>query len=87
MVSTLGASMVTVGVIEGVAEATAAIMKVFSGALSDSPPAMRGAAYGLRQALDSAGGLIGPLLAMIFMVWFATDIRTVKWAAIFSAPQ
>ena len=30
MVTTLGASMVTVGIIEGVAEATAAIMKVFS---------------------------------------------------------
>ncbi|MFZ5563562.1 MAG: MFS transporter, partial [Thermodesulfobacteriota bacterium] len=35
MVSVLGASMVTVGVIEGIAEATAAITKVFSGALSD----------------------------------------------------
>ncbi len=35
MVTTLGASMVTVGLIEGVAEATAAITKVFSGALSD----------------------------------------------------
>ena len=112
MVTTLGASMVTVGVIEGSAEATAAVMKVFSGALSDylgrrkllvvlgyglaaltkpvfplarsiswvfgarfvdrigkgvrdaprdaliadlTPPAMRGAAYGLRQALDGGG--------------------------------
>ena len=35
MVTVLGASMVTVGVIEGVAEATAAIIKVFSGTLSD----------------------------------------------------
>ena len=35
LVTTLGASMVTVGVIEGVAEATAAVTKVFSGALSD----------------------------------------------------
>ncbi|HLD09667.1 MAG TPA: MFS transporter, partial [Methylophilaceae bacterium] len=35
MVTVLGASMVTIGVIEGVAEATAAITKVFSGALSD----------------------------------------------------
>src|SRR5512135_1776461 len=35
MVATLGASMVTVGIIEGVAEATAAVIKVFSGALSD----------------------------------------------------
>lgn len=35
LVSGLGASMVTVGLIEGVAEATASITKVFSGALSD----------------------------------------------------
>ncbi len=35
LVTVLGASAVTVGVIEGIAEATAAITKVFSGALSD----------------------------------------------------
>src|SRR3954469_13553083 len=35
LVSVLGASMVTVGLIEGIAEATASITKVFSGALSD----------------------------------------------------
>ncbi|MCH4559179.1 MFS transporter [Mesorhizobium jarvisii] len=35
LVTVMGASMVTVGMIEGVAEATAAITKVFSGALSD----------------------------------------------------
>jgi MFS family permease len=35
LVTVLGASMVTVGVIEGIAEATASITKVFSGALSD----------------------------------------------------
>lgn len=35
LVTVLGASMVTVGVIEGVAEATASIVKIFSGALSD----------------------------------------------------
>jgi MFS family permease len=35
LVTSLGASMVTVGFIEGVAEATASITKVFSGALSD----------------------------------------------------
>lgn len=138
MVATLGASMVTVGIIEGVAEATAAIMKVFSGALSDylgkrkfltvlgyalaaftkpifplassvswvfvarfvdrvgkgirgaprdalvadiTPRAIRGAAYGLRQALDSVGGLIGPLLAIVLMIWFANEIRMVMWVA------
>ncbi len=138
MVTTLGASMVTVGLIEGIAEATAAIMKVFSGALSDylgrrkallvfgyalgaftkpifplapsvawvfaarftdrvgkgirgaprdalvadiTPKAMRGAAYGLRQALDSLGALLGPLLAVGFMVWFANDMRRAMWFA------
>jgi MFS family permease len=35
LVSVLGASMVTVGIIEGIAEATASIVKIFSGALSD----------------------------------------------------
>jgi MFS family permease len=35
LVTVLGASMVTVGIIEGIAEATASITKVFSGALSD----------------------------------------------------
>ena len=139
MVTTLGASMVTVGVIEGVAEATAAITKVFSGALSDylgkrkfltvlgyalaaftkpifplatsvpwvfagrfvdrvgkgirgaprdaliadlTAPRQRGAAYGLRQALDSVGALTGPLLAVLLMIWLANDIRTVLWIAV-----
>jgi MFS family permease len=138
MVSTLGASMVTVGVIEGVAEGTVAITKVFSGVLSDylgkrkfllvsgyalaaftkpifplatsltavftarfidrvgkgirgaprdalvadiSPPHLRGAAYGLRQALDSVGALLGPLLALVLMIWLANDIRSVMWFA------
>ncbi len=142
MVTTLGASIVTVGVIEGVAEATAAVMKVFSGALSDylgkrkflmvlgyglaavtkpifplassvgwvfaarfidrvgkgvrgaprdalvadiTPPAMRGAAYGLRQALDSVGAVIGPLLAIALMIRFGGDIRTVMWFAVVPA--
>jgi MFS family permease len=35
LVTVLGASMLTVGVIEGIAEATASIVKIFSGALSD----------------------------------------------------
>jgi MFS family permease len=142
MVSVLGASMITVGVIEGVAESIAAVMKVFSGALSDylgkrkfllvlgyalaaftkpifplatsvnwvfaarfvdrvgkgirgtprdalvadiTPPQMRGAAYGLRQALDSVGALIGPLLAVALMIWFANNIRSVMWIAVVPA--
>ena len=142
MVTTLGASMVAVGFIEGVAEATAAVTKVFSGALSDylgkrkfllvlgyalaaftkpifplatsvgwvfagrfvdrvgkgirgaprdalvadlTPPPLRGAAYGLRQALDSVGALLGPLLAVLFMIWLASDIRAVMWIAVVPA--
>jgi MFS family permease len=142
MVTVLGASMVTVGVIEGIAEATAAILKVFSGALSDylgkrkflmilgyglaaftkpifplassigwvftarfvdrigkgirgaprdaliadiSPAPLRGVAYGLRQALDSVGALLGPLLAVAFMIWLADDIRAVMWIAVVPA--
>ena len=142
MVTTLGVSMMTVGVIEGIAEATAAILKVFSGALSDwlgkrkflmilgyglaaltkpifplatsigwvatarfidrigkgirgaprdalvadiTPRSLRGGAYGLRQALDSVGALLGPLLAVLFMLWFADDIRAVMWVAVVPA--
>jgi MFS family permease len=47
-----------------------------------APPRLRGAAYGLRQALDSIGALIGPLLAVAFMVWLANDIRAVMWVAV-----
>jgi len=142
MATVLGASMTTIGLIEGVAEATAAITKVFSGAISDylgkrkwlaglgyglaaltkpifplastigwvfaarfidrigkgirgaprdalvadiAPPELRGAAYGLRQSLDSLGALIGPLIAVAFMVWLANDIRAVLWVAVVPA--
>jgi len=142
MVTVLGASMVTVGVVEGVAEATAAVTKVFSGAISDylgrrkfllvlgyglaaatkpmfplatsmtwvflarfldrvgkgirgaprdalvadiAPPGLRGAAYGLRQSLDSAGAFVGPLLAVAFMAWFANDVKAVLWVAVLPA--
>ena len=137
-VSGLGASMLTVGLIEGVAEGTAAVVKVFSGALSDAlgkrkillvlgyglaactkpafplassvgwvlaarfvdrvgkgirgaprdaliaditPPLLRGAAYGLRQALDSVGAVAGPLAALGLILWFAGDLRAVMWVA------
>src|SRR5215471_1009931 len=142
MVGALGASMVTVGIVEGVAEATAAIVKVFSGALSDylgkrkfllvlgyglaalskpmfplatsmswvfvarfadrigkgirgaprdaliaeiTPSEFRGAAYGLRQALDSVGAFVGPLLAVALMIWLANDIKAVMWVAVLPA--
>jgi len=136
LTTVLGASVATVGFIEGVAEATVAITKVFSGVVSDrigkrkpivvfgytlaaltkpifplaqtvawvfgarfidrvgkgirgaprdaliadiTPPQLRGAAYGLRQALDSVGAFFGPLLAVVFMLWFANDLRAVMW--------
>jgi MFS family permease len=138
----LGASMTTIGVIEGLAEATVAVTKVFSGALSDflrrrkavvvagyalsaltkplfplaasvswvltarlldrfgkgireaprdaliadvTPDSLRGAAYGLRQALDSVGAFVGPLLAFALMAWSAGDIRLVFWLAVIPA--
>ncbi len=139
MVGTLGASAVTVGVIEGLAESTALIVKVFSGVLSDylgkrkglavfgyalgaltkpvfalatstgsvltarlldrigkgvrgaprdalvadlAPPAMRGAAFGLRQSLDTVGAFLGPLLATGLMLLWANDFRRVFWIAV-----
>lgn len=142
MVSGLGASALTVGLIEGAAEATALIVKVFSGVISDAigkrkalavmgyglgaltkpffalanstgmvlgarlvdrvgkgirgaprdalvaditPPALRGAAYGLRQALDTVGALLGPLMATGLMLLWQGDIRAVFRAAILPA--
>ncbi|TDP63526.1 MFS transporter [Roseateles toxinivorans] len=139
MVSALGISALTLGLIEGAAEATALIVKVFSGALSDyfgrrkplallgyglgalskplfaladsagmvlgarlidrvgkglrgaprdalvadlAPPGMRGAAFGLRQSLDTVGAFVGPLLAMALMLLWANDFRAVFWVAV-----
>lgn len=138
----LGASVVVVGLIEGVAEATASIVKVFSGYLSDrlgrrkpliligyalgavskplfamagaplvvfgariadrigkgirgaprdalvadvTPEAIRGRAYGVRQALDTAGAFIGPLVAIALMALLANDMRAVFWFALIPA--
>lgn len=47
-----------------------------------TPPALRGAAYGLRQALDSIGAFLGPLLAMLLMFAYADDFRAVFWWAV-----
>ena len=139
LVGTLGASALTVGLIEGVAESTALTVKVFSGALSDylgkrkvlavfgytlgaltkplfavaptavivftarfldrvgkgvrgaprdalmadiAPVKMRGAAFGLRQSLDTVGALLGPLLAVGLMLLWANDFRAVFWVAV-----
>lgn len=50
-----------------------------------APLELRGAAYGLRQALDSVGAFIGPLLAVMFMIWLTNDIRAVLWVAVVPA--
>lgn len=47
----------------------------------ETPPELRGAAYGLRQALDTVGGFIAPLAAIGLMLLLADDIRTVFWIA------
>jgi len=142
LVTGLGASMLVVGLLEGAAEATALIVKVFSGALSDwwgrrkplavlgyglgalskplfalattvepvilarlldrvgkgirgaprdalvadiAPPALRGAAFGLRQSLDTVGAFLGPLLATGLMLLWANDFHTVFWVAVIPA--
>jgi MFS family permease len=50
-----------------------------------TPPAIRGAAFGLRQALDTIGAFTGPLLAIILMLWWMNDIRAVFWFAVIPA--
>ncbi|BBW78629.1 MFS transporter [Klebsiella michiganensis] len=138
MATTLGASVIIIGIIEGVAEATALILKVFSGVISDyvgkrkglallgyglgalskplfaiaptsgvvfsarmidrvgkgirgaprdalvadvTPPEIRGAAYGLRQSLDTIGAFLGPLLAVALMFLWDNDFQSIFWVA------
>lgn len=142
MATVLGVSALTIGLIEGAAEATALIVKVFSGMLSDylgrrkwlavtgyalaaitkpvfalatsstaimsarlmdrvgkgirgaprdaliadiAPPNLRGAAFGLRQSLDTIGAFVGPLLAAGLMLLWANDFRAVFWVAVIPA--
>ncbi len=46
-----------------------------------APADMRGAAFGLRQALDTVGAFLGPLLAMALMLHTRDNFRAVFWAA------
>jgi MFS family permease len=62
----LGASMATVGIIEGIAEATAAITKVFSGALSDW--------LGKRKALAVAGYGLAALTKPLFPLAHSVEV-------------
>ena len=139
LATSLGVSATAIGLIEGLAESTALIVKVFSGVLSDwlgkrkglallgyalgavtkpffalatgaglvvaarlvdrvgkgirgaprdalvadlTPPEVRGAAFGLRQSLDTVGAFLGPLLATAFMLLWADDFRAVFWVAV-----
>jgi MFS family permease len=50
-----------------------------------TPPMLRGAAYGLRQAMDTVGAIAGPLLALLLMALTANDFRLVFWVAVISA--
>mgnify|MGYP001765153939 CR=1 FL=1 len=142
LVTVLGASTLAVGFIEGIAEATASMVKIVSGTLSDrlgtrkwlaaagyglaaitkpvfplapsiawvtaarfvdrigkgirgaprdalaadiAPPRMRGAAFGLRQALDTVGAFLGPFLAIAVMWASGGSYVTVFWVAVVPA--
>jgi len=139
MVTVLGTGAMAVGVVEGLAESLALVVKVFSGTLSDywgkrkglavlgyalgaftkplfalatgiglvltarlldrvgkgvrgaprdaliadiAPPEIRGAAFGLRQSLDTAGAIVGPLFAVGLMLLWADNFRAVFWVAV-----
>ena len=47
----------------------------------ETPPELRGRAFGLRQSLDTVGALIAPFAAIGLMAWFAAEIRSVFWVA------
>ncbi len=47
-----------------------------------TPPSLRGAAFGLRQALDTVGAFLGPLIATGLMLLWANDFRAVFWVAV-----
>jgi MFS family permease len=51
----------------------------------ETPAAIRGRAFGLRQAMDTAGALLAPIIAIGLMVLFADRIRIVYWIAILPA--
>jgi len=51
----------------------------------ETPPEIRGAAFGLRQAMDTVGAFLAPLAAVGLMLVFANDIRAVFWVAVIPA--
>ncbi|MFZ2172316.1 MAG: MFS transporter [Methylococcaceae bacterium] len=46
------------------------------------PPHLRGAAFGLRQSLDTVGAFLGPLLAVCLMLLWTNDFRAMFWVAV-----
>ena len=51
----------------------------------ETPPEIRGAAFGLRQTMDTVGAFLAPLAAVGLMLVFANDIRAVFWVAVIPA--
>ena len=48
----------------------------------ETPPEIRGAAYGLRQGLDTVGAFLAPVAAVALMWAFAQNVRAVFWVAV-----
>lgn len=51
----------------------------------ETPPEIRGRAFGLRQALDTVGALLAPLVAVGLMWLLASNVRAVFWIAVIPA--
>jgi MFS family permease len=51
----------------------------------ETPPEIRGRAFGLRQALDTVGALLAPVVAMALMFALADDVRAIFWIAVVPA--
>ena len=47
-----------------------------------TPKVILGSAFGLRQSLDTVGAILGPLLAVVLMLFWANDFRAVFWMAV-----
>ncbi|WP_395622056.1 MFS transporter [Sphingomonas daechungensis] len=51
----------------------------------ETPPEIRGRAFGLRQSLDTAGALLAPIVAIALMWLLADNVRTIYWIAVIPA--
>jgi sugar phosphate permease len=51
----------------------------------ETPPEVRGRAFGLRQSLDTVGALLAPVVAIGLMWLLMDDIRAVFWIAVIPA--